>query len=143
MIKYIKYNLLKIVNDHWFRNLTDLVKSMSDTFFVWLMKNADDDTKSDSEKFQRVIRELWERLDRIFKSEHTFWGNVFQMNIESAESSEEDSDVKNNQETEQISSKNKQKCKRTETQLLLINASKKTVSECSVCDWREHSLAEY
>ena len=56
------------------------------------------------------------------------------MNFESAEFSEEDSDVKNNQETEQISSKNKQKCKKIETQLLLINASKKIVSEYSVCD---------
>ena len=64
------------------------------------------------------------------------------MNIESAESFKEDSDVKNNQETEQTSSKNKQKCKKTETQLLSTNASKKTVSECSVCDQREHSLAE-
>ena len=56
------------------------------------------------------------------------------MNIESAESSKKDSDIKNNQETEQILSKNKQKCKRTETQSLSINALKKTVSECSVCD---------
>ena len=56
------------------------------------------------------------------------------MNIESAESSKKDSDIKNNQETEQILSKNKQKHKKTETQLLLINASKKTVSECPVYD---------
>ena len=56
------------------------------------------------------------------------------MSFESAESFEEDSDVKNNQETEQISSKNKQKCKRTETQSLSINVLKKTVSEYSVCD---------
>ena len=134
MIKCIKYDLLKIVNDHWLRNLTDLVRLMLNTFFVQLMKNADDDTKSDSEKFWKVIRELWERLDRIFKSECIFWENVFQMNIESAESSDEDSDVKNNQETEQTSSKNKQKHKRTETQSLKSNASKKIVSECSVCD---------
>ena len=90
-----------------------------------------------------MIRELWEKLNRTFKNEHTSQRNVFQMNIESAESSEEDSDVKNNQETEQISSKNKQKYKRTETQSLLINVSKKTVSECSVCDQKKHNLAEY
>ena len=64
------------------------------------------------------------------------------MNVESAESSDEDSDVKNNQETEQISLKDKQKCKRTETQSLKSNTSKKTVSECSVCDQRKHSLAK-
>ena len=56
------------------------------------------------------------------------------MNVESAESSDEDSDVKNNQETEQAPPKDKQKCKRTGTQSLKSNASKKTVSECSVCD---------
>ena len=47
------------------------------------------------------------------------------MNVESAESSEEDSDIKNNQETEQTSSKNKQKHKKTETQSLSINVLKK------------------
>ena len=64
------------------------------------------------------------------------------MNVESAESFKEDSDIKNNQETEQISSKNKQRCKRTEIQSLKSNALKKIVSECLVCDQREHSLAE-
>ena len=72
MIKCIKYDLLKIVNDHWLRDLTDLVRSTSDTFFVQLMKNADDDTKSDFKKFQRMIRKLQERLDRILKNEHIF-----------------------------------------------------------------------
>ena len=142
MIECIKYDLLKIVNDHWLRNLTDLVRLILNTFFVWLMKNADDDIKSDSEKFWRMIRKLWERLDRILKNECIFQKNVFQMNFESAEFSEEDSDVKNNQETEQISSKNKQKCKRTETQSLLTNVSKKTVSECSVYDRKEHSFVK-
>ena len=134
MIECIKYDLSEIANDHWLRDLADLVRSMLNIFFVQLMKNADDDTKSDLKKFQRVIRELQERLDRTLKSEHTFQKNVFQMNIESAESFNEDSDVKNNQETEQTSSKNKQKHKRTETQSLKSNASKKIVSECSVCD---------
>ena len=54
------------------------------------------------------------------------------MNVESAESFNEDSDVKNNQETEQISSKDKQRHKRTEIQSLKSNVSKKTVSECSI-----------
>ena len=134
MIECIKYNLSEIVNDHWFKNLTNLVRSTSNTFFVQLMKNADDDAKSDSEKFWRVIRKFWERLDKIFKNKCTSQRNVFQMNVESAESSNEDSDVKNNQETEQTSSKNKQKCKRTETQSLSTNTLKKIVSECSICD---------
>ena len=68
--------------------------------------------------------------------------NVFQINIESAESSEEDSDVKNNQKTEHISSKNKQKCKKTETQFLKLNVSKKTVSEYSICDQKKHNLVK-
>ena len=96
MIECIKYNLSEIANDHWFRNLADLVRSTSDIFFVQLMKNADDDTKSDFKKFWKVIRELQERLDRTFKNECTFWKNIFQMNVESAESSDEDSDIKNN-----------------------------------------------
>ena len=98
------------------------------------MKNADDDTKSDFKKFQRVIRELQERLDRTPKSECTSQKNVFQMNIEPAESSDEGSDIKNNQETEQASPKDKQRHKRTEIQSLKSNASKKTVSECPACD---------
>src|SRR5204862_5555930 len=113
---------------------TDLVRSILNTFFVQLMKNADNDTKSDSEKFQKMIRKLQKKLDRIFKNEHTFQRNVFQMNVESAESFKKDSNIKNNQETEQISSKNKQRHKKMKIQLLLINASKKTVSEGSVCD---------
>ena len=56
------------------------------------------------------------------------------MNVESAESSDEDSDIKNNQETEQISSKNKQKYKKAETQSLKSNVLKKIISEYSVCD---------
>ena len=64
------------------------------------MKNADDDAKSDSEKFWKVIKKLWERLNRTFRNECTFQKNVFQTNIELTESFKEDSDVKNNQETE-------------------------------------------
>ena len=56
------------------------------------------------------------------------------MNIEPAESSDEGSDIKNNQETEQASPKDKQRHKRTEIQSLKSNASKKTVSECPACD---------
>ena len=107
------------------------------------MKNEDDDTKSDSEKFQKVIRKLQERLDKIFKNECTFQRNVFQINIESAESFKENSDVKNNQETEQISSKNKQKYKKIKTQSLLINVLKKTISKCSVCNQKKYSLVKY
>ena len=64
------------------------------------------------------------------------------MNVKSAEFSDEDSDIKNNQKIEQISSKNKQKCKRIKIQSLKSNISKKTVSECSICDQREHNLVE-
>ena len=71
------------------------------------MKNANNNTKSDSEKFWKMIRKFQEKLNKIFKNEHTFWKNVFQMNIKSAESFNKDSDIKNNQETKQISSKNK------------------------------------
>ena len=63
------------------------------------MKNADDNTKLDFEKFWRVIRKLWEKLDKIFKNKHTFQRNVFQTNFESTESSEKDSNIKNNQKT--------------------------------------------
>ena len=65
------------------------------------------------------------------------------MNFESAESFKEDSDVKNNQETKQISLKNKQKYKKIKIQSLLINILKKIVLKYLVCDKREHSLVEY
>ncbi len=107
------------------------------------MKNINDDTKSDSEKFQRVIRKLQEKLDKFFKDEHISRENVFQTNFESAESFKEDSDIKNNQETEQISSKNKQKCKKIRINSLEINILKKLVSEYSVCDKRKYSLTKY
>ena len=90
-----------------------------------------------------MIRKLQEKLDITLKNEHISQKNVFQINIESAESFKKDSDIKNNQKTEQISLKNKQKCKKTETQLLSINASKKTISECSVCDQKKHSFMKY
>ena len=107
------------------------------------MKNVDNDIKSDFEKFWRVIREFWERLNKFFKDEHISKKNVFQINFESAESFKKDSDIKNNQETEQILSKDKQKHKRTEINSLETNVSKKSVSEYSVCDKREHSLTKY
>ena len=62
------------------------------------------------------------------------------MNVESTESFKKDSDVKNNQKTKQTSSKNKQKHKRIETQFLLINVLKKIISECSICNQKEHSF---
>jgi len=96
MIKCIKYNSLKIINNYWLRNLTDLVRLISNTFFIWLIKNANNNTKSDSEKFWRVIRKLQEKLDRFLKNEYIIWENIFQTNSELVEFFKEDSDVKSN-----------------------------------------------
>src|SRR5438034_7061541 len=116
---------------------------MSDIFFVQLMKDADDDTTSDPEEFQRVARELQERLDRFLKNERIVQRGAFHASFGSTESSEEGSDTKNTQETEKAPPKSKQKYKRTETQFLETNILKKAVINYLVCGLREHSLAEY
>jgi len=142
MVECIKYDLPEITNGHWLRDLADLIRPTSDTFFVRLMEDADDDTKSDPEEFRRVARELRERLDRPPKGGRTSRGNAFQTNFGPAESSEEGSDAKNNQGTEQAPPKGKQGRKRTGTDSLGTNVSKKPVPECPACGKRGHSLAE-
>ena len=51
MIKYIKYDLSDLKNDHWLRDLADLIQSTSEFYYKWFMKNINDDNKSDSKKF--------------------------------------------------------------------------------------------
>jgi len=56
MIECIKYDLSDLKNDHWLRDLADLIQSTSEFYYEQFMKNADDDDKSDSKKFQSVAR---------------------------------------------------------------------------------------
>ena len=70
------------------------------------MKNASDKIKSNSKKFQKMMRELHEMLETQ-KDEHIMQENAFHADFD--ESSEEDSDVKSIQETEQVLSKNKKR----------------------------------
>ena len=65
---------------------------------------------------------------------------AFNADFEFTESS--DSDVININKTKATLKSNNQRQKRSETQSLEINVSKKELTECSVCDMREHSLTE-
>src|SRR5437773_12145069 len=105
------------------------------------MKNADDDDKSDSKKFQSVARRLHDRKD-FSKDEYTVQRNVFHVTFETADFSEKESEAVNIMKTEQISSKIK-RCKRFRTRLNTeLKDCKKTSTKCLICDTREHSLSE-
>ena len=51
MIECIKYNLAEIKNDHWLRDLAELIKPVSEIYCWQFTKDADDDEKSESQKF--------------------------------------------------------------------------------------------
>src|SRR5438034_11808887 len=97
------------------------------------MKNADDDDKSDSKKFQSVARRFHDRKN-FSKNEHIIQKDVFHVTFEIADFSEKESEAVNIMKTEQISSKIK-KCKRSEIRLNAeLKDCKKTSTKCSVCD---------
>ena len=105
------------------------------------MKNADDDDKSDSKKFQSMTRRLHDRKDSS-KDECIIQKDVFHVTFETADFSEKESEAANVMKTEQISSKIK-RCKRSETRSnAKLKDHKKTSIKCSVCNTREHSLSE-
>ena len=85
------------------------------------------------------MRELHEMLE-IQKDECMIWENAFHVSF--AESSEEGSDTKSIQETEQALPKDRKGWKRSETQSIEIKVLKKVISECSACDMWEQSLSE-
>ena len=51
MIECIKYDLSEIKQNYWLRDLAEQIKSVFEAYFMQMMKNADDDDKSDSQKF--------------------------------------------------------------------------------------------
>ena len=63
MIECIKYNLSEVQNSHWLQDLVQQIRSVFKVYSVQFMKNADDDDKSDSKKFQSVARRLRDRKD--------------------------------------------------------------------------------
>src|SRR5437667_11734912 len=105
------------------------------------MKNADDNDKSDSKKFQSVARRLYNRKD-LSKDEYIVQRDVFHMIFETVDFSEKESEAVNIMKTEQISLKIKRD-KRSETRSnVKLKDCKKTSTKYSVCDTREHSLSE-
>src|SRR5205809_7916405 len=85
-----------------------------------------------------MARELRERLR--FKDEHIMREAAFNAGFGPTESS--DSDVININKTKTTPKSNNQGQKRSRTQSLEINVSKKELTECPACDMRGHSLAE-
>ena len=105
------------------------------------MKNADDDDKSDSKKFQSVARRLHDRKDSS-KDECIIQKDVFHVTFEAADFSEKESEAVNIMKTEQAQSKIK-KHKKSETRSnVKLKDCKKTSTKCLACDTREHSLSE-
>ena len=105
------------------------------------MKNANDDDKSDSKKFQSVTRRFHDRKD-FSKDEHIIQRDVFHVGFVTVNFSEKESEAVNIMKTEQISSKIK-KCKRFETRSnVKLKDHKKTSIKCLICDTRKHSLSE-
>ena len=102
------------------------------------MINTEDDEKSDLTEFCRVTRKFCERLE-FFKDKYTVQNEAFHVSFESTEFSEKDSEIKS-KKNKQVSSSTEKNCKKAV--MSQKESSKKVMSECSVCDMREHSLAE-
>ena len=68
------------------------------------MKNADDDDKSDSKKFQSVTRRLHDRKD-LPKDECIIQEDAFHVRFVTADFSEKESEAVNIRKTDQVSSK--------------------------------------
>ena len=83
---------------------------------------------------------LREALDTQ-KDECTVQRNVFHASFKK-QLNENSSAADDTQETETALSKDNRKQKRTRTQSIQTNSSKKKTSKCSVCDMSEHSLAK-
>src|SRR5947207_599508 len=94
MIKCIKYDLSDLKNDHWLRDLTDLIQLTSEFYYKQFMKNADDDDKSDSKKFQSVTRRLHDRKD-LPKDECIIQEDAFHVRFVTADFSEKESEAVN------------------------------------------------
>jgi hypothetical protein len=124
----------------WLCDLADLIRPMSDAFFLQLMKEADDDEKSDPQEFRTVARELREILARVPKSGRTQRGSGFHAGFGSEESPEDGSG--NPTETEEASFTGKKGRKRAGTKTPIDPTSKKKVSECPACELRGYSLQD-
>src|SRR5436189_536598 len=105
------------------------------------MKNADDDDKSDSKKFQNVARRLCDRKD-LSKDECIVQKNIFHVIFETADFSEKESEAVNVMKTEQISSKIKRHKKFRTRSNVKSKDCKKTFMKYLICNTREHSLSE-
>jgi hypothetical protein len=139
MIECIKYDLPEVQNGRWLRDLAQLIRAVSEVYSVQFTKDASDKTKSDPKEFRRVARELREMLETQ-KGGRTIRGNAFHVSF--AESSEEGSDAKSTQGTEQAPPKGRKGRKRSGTQSNEAKAPKKAVPECPACGMRGHSLSK-
>ena len=108
MIECIKYDLVKIKNDCWLRDLAELIKPVSEIYCWQFTKDADDNEKSESQKFQRVTRELCEML-KFQKDECILQKKAFHASFRSTEFSEKNSDVIITLEIKKASSKKSNK----------------------------------
>jgi len=138
MVECIKYDLSEVKQDYWLRDLAEQIKPVSEAYFMRMMEDADDDNKSDPQEFRRMARELRERLrpkDGCIMREA-----AFNAGFGSTESS--DSDAINTNETKATPKSNNQGRKRSGTQSLETNVSKKGLTECPACGMRGHSLTE-
>ena len=109
MIECIKYDLSEVQNSHWLQNLVQQIRSVSEIYNMQFTKNASNKIKSNLKKFWKMTKELHEMLETQ-KNECIMWENAFHADFD--ESSEEDSDVKSIQETEQALSRNRKKSKK-------------------------------
>ena|SRR2546430_8132130 len=106
------------------------------------MKNVNDNDKSDSKKFQSIVRRLHDRKNSS-KDEYIIQKDVFHVIFKIIDFSEKESEVINIMKTEQTSLKIK-RYKRFRTRLnMKLKDHKKISIKYLIYNIREHSLSEY
>jgi len=140
MVEGIKYEIPEVQKGQWLRHLAQIFRSVSEVFSVRFIEDADDEEKSNPEEFRRVARKLREALGTQ-KGGRTVRGNAFHASF--GEQPDEDSPAADDtQGTETAPPKGNRGRKRTGTQSIQTNPSKKEAPECPACGMSGHSLAK-
>ena len=84
MKKEIKYSIVKVQNARWLADLTWAVQSLSQSYFEWLLENAENDDKTNFSNYLTVTKKLCKVLE-IWKSmstDHIMRKSAFNMTFE-------------------------------------------------------------
>ena len=143
MKKEIKYSIAEVQNARWLADLTWAVQLLSQSYFEWLLKNTENNDKTDFSNYLIVTRKLCEVLE-IWKSmstDHIMRESTFNVTFET-EKSEKNSDTLTNSGRKDKQQDSK-KWKRVHDDFQSEMSCKKSASSCSACDLKDHDLPDY